>query len=136
MLYQRSREQSGQAIPKPYHFVRLTTSVNPSPLVKELEAVAISWLPSQWKWHMGTFFCILRGGPGGRHPGSALTSGADTDAPVLDCLPLMRVFLNETFPAPARMAWLGLCTKLTSCTKIDRSAQKLSSLHKNCWLER
>ena len=108
MLYQRCREQSAQAIPKSYHFVRLTTSVNPLPLVKELEAVALSWLPSQWKWHIGTFFCILRGGPGGRHPGSALTSGTDTDATVLDRLPLMRVFLNETFPAPARMAWLGL----------------------------
>lgn len=107
-MYQRAKERSAQAIPKPYRFVRLAMNVNPSPLLKEVEAVAISWLPSRWKWHMGTFFCILRGGPEGRHPGSALTSGADVDAPVLDRLPLMRAFLNETFSAPARMAWLGL----------------------------
>lgn len=78
------------------------------PLLAELEAVpAEAWLPSQWKWHLGTWFLILRGGPAGDVPGSALASGGGVDAPILSQLPALRRMLDTAFPAPAPLAWIG-----------------------------
>lgn len=111
-MFQRPRARSPRAIDKPYRFLRLPLRVDVAPLVAELDALGgarrLPWMQSQWKWHLETRFCILRAGREGRHyEGSALVGGADVDQPVLDRLPETRRFLDEAFPVPARLAWLG-----------------------------
>ncbi|MEZ4473453.1 MAG: aspartyl/asparaginyl beta-hydroxylase domain-containing protein [bacterium] len=94
---------------KPYRFRRLPGAVDPGPLLGELDALpAEAWLRSQWKWHLGTRFLILRGGTPGKAPGSALTAGAGVDAPALADLPALRHLLDTGFPEPATLAWVGL----------------------------
>jgi kumamolisin len=107
-MYQRSHERSPRAAVKTYRFLRLPGRVDPEPLVEEMRTAAPEWLPSQWKWHLGTDFLILRGGPSGPYPGSELVSGGDHDLPILERLPRMRAFLDVAFPVPARVAWVGL----------------------------
>lgn len=109
MLYQRSHRRSEAAVAKPYRFLRLPGRVDPAPLVAELrDAVRPSdWLPSQWKWHLGTEFLVLRGGGRGPYPGSELISGAGRDLPVMERLPRLRAFLDGAFPTPVRLAWIG-----------------------------
>jgi hypothetical protein len=77
------------------------------PLLAELRAAAVPWSSSQWKWHMETRFCVLRGGGEQPYPGGALVTGAGVDQPVLARLPRLRAFLDTALPAPARLAWLG-----------------------------
>src|SRR5262245_11289116 len=112
-MYQRHKNPSLRAINKPYFFVQLPMQIDPTQLVEEFEATEVTWLPSQWKWHVGTYFNILRGGKEGKYPGSALTSGADVDTADLDRLPLMRKFLDTAFPVPARLAWVGMIPQNT-----------------------
>lgn len=107
LLYQRPHQPSPQALAKPYRFLRLPMQIDATPLVEELADAPLTWLPSQWKWHLGTDLCILRAGQAGKHPGSALVNGTDVDAPILTHLPRLRAVLNEGFPAPVRLAWLG-----------------------------
>lgn len=107
-MYQRRHQRSQNALPKGYRFVRLPLEIRPEPLAEELLAASVTWLPSQWKWHIGTSFCILRGGHERSAPGSSLTSGAGIDAPVLDRLPRIRAFLDSAFPVPGVLAWIGL----------------------------
>ncbi|MCB9546229.1 MAG: aspartyl/asparaginyl beta-hydroxylase domain-containing protein [Myxococcales bacterium] len=109
MLYQRPHRPGPSAIAKPYRFRRLGGFVDVAPALAELDALpAEAWLPSQWKWHLGTRFLILRGGPSGVAPGSALTAGGGVDAPALASLPALRALLDEAFPEPAALAWVGL----------------------------
>ena len=107
-VYQRPTPQSPRSIDKPYRFLRLPVAVEVGLLRDELRGVALPWSPSQWKWHMETRFCVLRGGGEQPYPGGALVSGAGIDQAVLDRLPRLRAFLDTGLPAPARMAWLGL----------------------------
>jgi kumamolisin len=95
------------AIAKPARFVRLPIALDFEPLAAEAAAADLGWMPSQWKWHLGTQFCVLRAGPPGATPGSQLTSGADVDQPVLARLPRLRAALDGLFPERARLAWLG-----------------------------
>jgi hypothetical protein len=107
-MYQRRHVPSPRALPKPYRFLRLPLDLDLGPVIAELEGAAITWLPSQWKWHLGTSFCILRGGEERGWPGSRLTSGGGIDAPALASLPRIRELLDSGFPAPIASAWLGL----------------------------
>jgi len=107
-MYQRRHVPSPRALSKPYKFLRLPLEIDVAPIVAELEQAAITWLPSQWKWHLGTSFCILRGGQERGWPGSRLTTGGGIDAPDLGRLPRVRALLDEGFPARAVSAWLGL----------------------------
>lgn len=106
-VYQRPTLKSPRAIDKPYRFLRLPVAVEVAPLLDELCQAAVPWAPSQWKWHMETRFCVLRGGSEQPYPGAALVTGAGTDQPILARLPRLRAFLDTGLPAPARMAWLG-----------------------------
>jgi Aspartyl/Asparaginyl beta-hydroxylase len=106
-VYQRQTPPSPRLIDKPYRFLRLPVAVDVAPLLAELRAATAPWSPSQWKWHMETRFCVLRGGGEQPYPGGALVSGAGMDQPVLARLPRLRAFLDTGLPAPARMAWLG-----------------------------
>lgn len=107
-VYQRHTPPSSLAIDKPYRFLRLPVDVDVAPLLDELRAAAVPWSPSQWKWHMETRFCVLRGGGEQPYPGGALVSGAGMDQPILARLPRLRAFLDTGMPVSARMAWLGL----------------------------
>lgn len=107
-MHQRPHAPSPNAATKPYGFLRLPMTVDVTPWLAEIEAAHLDWLPSQWKWHLGTYFCILRAGPEGRHPGSALVSGTGVDTANLQALPRLRHFLDTAFPAPAALAWIGL----------------------------
>jgi hypothetical protein len=57
LLYQRPHQPSPQALAKPYRFLRLPMQIDATPLVEELAGVPLTWLPSQWKWHLGTDLC-------------------------------------------------------------------------------
>ncbi len=114
MMYQRPHEKSPDAVRKPGTFARLPGSFDPAPLVAELRRVAPwdrrrpPWLPSQWKWHLRTWFLVLRGGKPTSVPGGELTGGGGIDAPVLGDLPLIKDALDGLFPVPAATAWIGL----------------------------
>jgi Aspartyl/Asparaginyl beta-hydroxylase len=107
-MYQRRHVPSPRAAQKGYRFLKLPLTIDVAPLVAEIEAAEITWLPSQWKWHLGTFFAILRGGEERGWPGSRLTTGGGVDAPELSRLPRVREALDHAFPARASSAWLGL----------------------------
>lgn len=131
-MYQRPHPRSEHPVAKPRRFARLPGGFDPAPLVAELRAVAPwaepaaeldaatswdgadpppPWIASQWKWHLGTSFLVLRGGPPTAIPGGMLTSGAGVDAPILDRLPALRALLDAAtgpLPAPAALAWIGL----------------------------
>lgn len=113
-MYQRPHERSPNAVRKPRTFARLPGSFDPAPLLDELEAVAPwerrepPWLPSQWKWHLRTFFLVLRGGKKTSAPGGQLTSGGGVDDPILKKLPRFKEALDTLFPVPAATAWIGL----------------------------
>ncbi|MCA9539313.1 MAG: hypothetical protein KC620_10530, partial [Myxococcales bacterium] len=70
-MYQRPHTRSAHPAHKPSRFARLPGTVDVAPLIDELRAVvpprradgSTSWLPSQWKWHLHTYFVVLRGGP-------------------------------------------------------------------------
>ncbi|MGK0359026.1 MAG: hypothetical protein ACI9U2_001322 [Bradymonadia bacterium] len=108
-MYQRRYTQSAAAAAKPYRFRRLSGRFDPAPLLGEIDALPDdAWLDSQWKWHLGTRFCILRGGPAGAARGARLTGGGGVDAPVLDAVPHLRRLLDTAFPVPAVLAWVGV----------------------------
>lgn len=106
-MYQRSHVPSERAIVKPYRFLKIPIDLDIGPLIRELAAIDLPWAPSLWKWHRGTDFCVLRGGPAGARPGDRLVSGVDLDAPITARLPAHRQLLDHAFPAPARVAWIG-----------------------------
>jgi len=106
-MYQRRHVPSPRALAKSYRFLELPLRIDVAPIVAEIEARAIAWMPSQWKWHLGTAFCILRGGPERGWPGSRLTSGGGVDAPDLAHFPRIRELLETAFPVPVASAWLG-----------------------------
>jgi kumamolisin len=106
-MYQRKHERSSRAAVKGYRFVRLPGEVEPEPLAAELRAASPTWTPSQWKWHLGTDFLVLRGGPPGPYPASELVTGTGRDLPILSSLPRIRDFLDTAFPVPATVAWVG-----------------------------
>lgn len=109
MVFQRPHQKSPRAIQKAYRFRALTGGVDVEPLLLEIDALPpAAWLASQWKWHLGTWFLILRGGPQTGVPGSPLAGGGGVDAPVLDRLPALRRVIDTAFPAPAPLAWVGL----------------------------
>ncbi|WP_428262326.1 aspartyl/asparaginyl beta-hydroxylase domain-containing protein [Haliangium sp.] len=111
-MYQRSTPRSPDAVDKPYRFLRLPpldeAAIDVATLARELEAAAIPWTSSQWKWHMETRFCVLRAGPDEPYPGASLVTGTGVDKPILARLPRLRELLDHGLPAPARLAWLGL----------------------------
>lgn len=107
-MYQRPHSRSPRAADKPYLFRRLPGVIPVDPLLAEIDRLpAAAWIASQWKWHLGTRFCIVRGGPPGGVPGDRLTSGGGVDAPILSALPAVRDVLNTAFPVPAALAWIG-----------------------------
>ncbi|MCF2151392.1 aspartyl/asparaginyl beta-hydroxylase domain-containing protein [Desmonostoc muscorum LEGE 12446] len=116
-MYQRRHQKSSQAIAKPYRFLQLPMSVDTETLVAELANVDLPWLSSQWKWHLGTFFCILRAGSPGNYLGHEMISGAGVDAPILSKLPAFKHFLDHGFPIPVSLAWIGL-SPANSCIKL------------------
>jgi kumamolisin len=110
-MYQRRYTHAPDAVAKPYRFVELPLHVDAAPLAAEIRAAKIGWLRSQWKWHLGTSFAILRGGPDRGFPGSRLAFNegrGGVDAPDLAQLPQVKALLDTAFPAPAALAWLGL----------------------------
>lgn len=107
MLHQRPHARSPHALVKPYRFLALPIGFDPAPILAELDALTPPWLPSQWKWHLGTDFCILRGGPPTGWPGGELTSGGGVDTPLLAAMPQTRALLDSLFPVPAALAWIG-----------------------------
>lgn len=114
MMFQRPYDKSPDPVAKPRRFARLPGAFDPAPLLAEVAAVAPwterapPWLSSQWKWHLRTYFLVLRGGPPTGHPGGRLTSGGGVDAPPLARMPAMRAALDTLLPAPAVLAWIGL----------------------------
>lgn len=106
--YQRPHLRSPRAIDKPYRFVRLPLSAEPDECIAHLHDLGSAWLPSQWKWHRGTYFRVLRGGPRGSGPASELTTGWGIDAPELAQRPGLRAWLDRAFPVAPALAWLGL----------------------------
>lgn len=107
-MYQRRHQRSPDALLKNYTFLDTGVRVDPAPLLDELHGVVLPYLDSLWKWHRGTRFCVLRGGPPGPLPGDELTSGRDIDAPILAELPRLRALLNGALGFHAPMAWIGL----------------------------
>lgn len=121
-MYQRPYQRSENPVDKPHRFARLPLSFDPAPLVAELMTAApwqapgaasaseppAPWIGSQWKWHLGTFFLVLRGGPATSIPGGELTSGGGVDTPALSALPRLRALIDAALPAPAAVAWIGL----------------------------
>ncbi len=105
-MYQRSHTPSPRALAKPYRFLRLPLTLDVDALVRELEQ-ELPWTSSLWKWHRGTDFCVLRGGPEGPRPGDSLVTGTGIDAPILSCLPAHRATLDAAFGVPAAVAWIG-----------------------------
>lgn len=112
--HQRPHVRSPKAIAKPYRFVQLPLDpvTNVNDLVGALAGAPAgarpSWVASQWKWHRGTYFCVLRGGPQGDGPGSELVTGVGHDSAFLRAQPQLQRFLDDTFPVPPVLAWLGL----------------------------
>lgn len=106
-MYQRPHTRSPRAARKDYRVLSLPVRFDPAPVLAELAALEPEWLPSQWKWHLGTDFCILRGGPPTGWPGGELTSGAGVDTPLLAQMPETRALLDTLFPVPAVLAWIG-----------------------------
>lgn len=107
-MYQRPRPLSARAIAKPYRFLRLPAVVAAGELLDEVRAVVPEFVCSEWKWHVETRFCVLRGGRDTFYPGSGLVHGQGIDTAVLQRLPRVRAFLNEGLPGRATRAWLGL----------------------------
>lgn len=105
-MYQRRHIRSTRALAKPYRFLRLPLALDVAGLADEL-AADLPWSPSLWKWHRGTEFCVLRGGPEGERPGDRLVTGAGLDAPILDRLPHHRAVIDRAFGVPAVVAWIG-----------------------------
>lgn len=106
-MHQRKHQRSPHALRKDYDFARLPLTVDPRPLVAELQGLALPWIQSLWKWHHGTQFCILRAGPKGSLAGDELITGTAVDAPVLARLPAFARVLDELLPVPAPLAWIG-----------------------------
>lgn len=106
-MHQRKHQRSPHALRKDYDFARLPLTVDPGPLVAELQGLALPWIESLWKWHHGTQFCILRAGPTGSLAGDELITGTAVDAPVLARLPAFARVLDELLPAPVPLAWIG-----------------------------
>ncbi|HLT35554.1 MAG TPA: aspartyl/asparaginyl beta-hydroxylase domain-containing protein [Enhygromyxa sp.] len=106
--FQRPHVPSERAIEKGYRFVELPFDVELAPICAELRRVQLPWQPSQWKWHRGTWFCVLRAGPRGVGPASELVTGVGHDAPILAELPSLKELLDHCFPEPVPLAWLGL----------------------------
>ncbi len=106
-MHQRPHTRSPAAIHKPARFLRLPGQIDVRAAAEAVAAPGLPWLPSQWKWHLGTEFLILRGGPPTRTPGGELTSGIAVDAPALARLPALRALLDDALPAPALVAWVG-----------------------------
>ena len=106
--FQRAHTPSAGAIAKPYRFLELPLEIELGPLLDELRRVPLPWQPSQWKWHRGTWFCVLRGGRGGVGPASELVTGVGHDAPILAALPRLRALLDHGLPEPVPLGWLGL----------------------------
>jgi hypothetical protein len=106
-MYQRPHQRSPRAADKPYGFLRLPFDHDVDAVRAEITAADLPWLDSQWKWHLGTRFCILRGGPPTGRPGDRLTNGSGVDAPALDRLPRTHALLDAAFPVPVALAWLG-----------------------------
>lgn len=106
-MYQQPHPRRPDALPKPYRFARLPLVLDPAPLLREIDAAGLPWVPSLWKWHRGTDFCVLRGGREGPRPGDRLVTGAGVDAPALAQLPTLRALLDGAFGAPAAVAWIG-----------------------------
>lgn len=107
-MYQRPRPRSARAIVKPYRFVRLPMTVRSDELLSEIRAAVPEFMRSEWKWHLETRFCVLRGGRDSYYPGSGLVHGQGIDTPALERLPQVRSFLDEALPGRATRAWLGL----------------------------
>ncbi len=107
-MYQRRHLRSPDAAPKLYRFLRLPWTTDVSAARDELVAADLPWFDSQWKWHLGTRFCVLRGGPATERPGDRLTNGRGVDAPCLSALPATRALLDVALPARAVLAWVGL----------------------------
>lgn len=106
-MYQRPHERSAAAAPKAYRFVRMPGEVDVAAAAAEVQAAGLPWIDSQWKWHLGTRFLVLRGGPPTGHPGDELVTGAGVDAPILARLPAVRALLDSAFPEPAVLGWIG-----------------------------
>lgn len=123
-MYQRPHRRSPAAADKSYTFRRMAQTVAVEPLLAQLDALPDdAWLRSQWKWHLGTRFCIVRGGESTGVPGDRLTSGGGVDAPVLARLPAVRHVLQTAFPVPVTLAWIGASPPgARICAHVDNTA--------------
>lgn len=123
-LHQRPHTRSATPARKAYRMRRLDGAIEVPPLLEGIDRLpADAWIDSQWKWHLGTRFCILRGGPPHQAPGSRLTSGGGIDAPALRHLPRLRALLDTAFPVPAALAWIGASPPgARICTHVDNTA--------------
>lgn len=106
-MYQRPHARSPAAARKPYTFLDTGVRVDVAPLLAELADLALPFVDSLWKWHRGTRFCVLRGGPPGALPGDELTTGTGVDAPLLAALARLRAMLDGALGFVAPLAWIG-----------------------------
>ncbi len=121
-MYQRFRPPCADAIAKPYRFVELNlldkldgqaadaTDITDiiDAVADEVRATAIPWIPSQWKWHMQTWFCVLRAGEDEAYAGAGLVrANASIDRPIVARMPHLCRLLDQLFARPVVMAWLG-----------------------------
>lgn len=106
--YQQPHTRSPRALAKAYRFVELPLATDVEAFVHRLGEARPRWQASQWKWHRGTYFCVLRGGPAGDGPASELVTGKGHDAAALRDRPELRRRLDALFPVPPVLAWLGL----------------------------
>ena len=106
-VYQRKHPRSPNAARKDYSFLKLPLAIDVAPIVAELAAVTLPWSSSLWKWHRGTQFCVLRGGPSGALAGDELITGTGVDTPILDRLPGIRAILDHALGERAPLAWIG-----------------------------
>lgn len=105
--HQRPHRRSPHAAEKDYLFVELPLGRSVETLRRILDPSHLRWHPSQWKWHRGTFFHVLRAGPEAAGPAGELVSGIGHDAPTLRAFPALRAWLDEAFVEPPPLAWLG-----------------------------
>src|SRR5690606_14776968 len=88
--YQQPHTRSPRALAKAYRFVELPLATDVEAFVHRLGEARPRWQASQWKWHRGTYFCVLRGGPAGDGPASELVTGKGHDAAALRDRPELR----------------------------------------------
>jgi len=105
--HQRPHRRSHNAADKGYRFVELPLARSVSALPRLLDLSSLRWQPSQWKWHRGTYFHVLRAGERAAGPAGALLTGVGHDSPTLQRTPELRAWLDTAFVESPPLAWIG-----------------------------